>query len=102
MRVYSSWRFTRSASLLRTTILLCLGVFLLSWPAGGSEVSTVLTAAEAVRGQTNQQIARTLSISVSTVKRHVRHISEKLGVSERVQVAVRAVELGVLDDREGD
>jgi DNA-binding NarL/FixJ family response regulator len=55
-----------------------------------------------VRGQTNQQIGRTLSISVSTVKRHVRHISEKLGVSERVQAAVRAVELGVLGEREGE
>jgi hypothetical protein len=47
MRVYSSWRFTRSSSLLRTTILLCLGVFLLSWSAGGSEASAVLTVAEA-------------------------------------------------------
>jgi hypothetical protein len=47
MRVYSSWRFTRSSSLLRTTILLCLGVFLLSWSAVGSEVSAVLTVAEA-------------------------------------------------------
>lgn len=55
-----------------------------------------------VRGQSKQQIASTLSISASTVKRHVRHISEKLGVSERVQAAVRAVELGVLDEREGN
>jgi hypothetical protein len=47
MRVYSSWRFTRSAPLLRTTILLCLGVFLLSWSAGGSEVSTGLAGAGA-------------------------------------------------------
>ena len=54
-----------------------------------------------VRGQTNQQIARHLSISVSTVKRHIRHISAKLGVSDRVQAAVRAVELGLLEEREG-
>ena len=54
-----------------------------------------------VRGQTNQQIARTLSISVSTVKRHVRHISAKLEVSDRVQAAVRAVELGLLGERGG-
>jgi hypothetical protein len=47
MRVFSSsWRFTRSASLLRTTILLCLGVCLLSWSAGGSEVSAVLTVTD--------------------------------------------------------
>ncbi len=56
---------------------------------------------EVVQGQTNQQIARNLSISVSTVKRHIRHISAKLGVSERVQAAVRAVELGLLDERNG-
>jgi DNA-binding NarL/FixJ family response regulator len=54
-----------------------------------------------VRGQTNQQIARTLLISVSTVKRHIRHISAKLGVSDRVQAAVRAIELGLLDEQNG-
>jgi DNA-binding NarL/FixJ family response regulator len=55
-----------------------------------------------VRGQTNQQIARNLFISVSTVKRHIRQIGAKLEVSDRVQAAVRAIELGVLDEREGD
>ena len=55
-----------------------------------------------VRGQTNQQISRTLSISVSTVKRHIRHISAKLGVSDRVQIAVRAIELGLLDEPNGN
>jgi hypothetical protein len=47
MRLSSSWRFTGSASLLTTTILLYLGVCLLSWPAGGSEVSAVLAVADA-------------------------------------------------------
>jgi DNA-binding NarL/FixJ family response regulator len=75
---------------------------------GGSHPARSLSSREVeilrlvVRGQTNQQIGHTLSISASTVKRHVRHISEKLGVSERVQAAVRAVELGVLGEREGD
>jgi DNA-binding NarL/FixJ family response regulator len=55
-----------------------------------------------VRGQTNQQISRNLLISVSTVKRHLRHISAKLRVCDRVQAAVRAVELGLLDERSGD
>jgi DNA-binding NarL/FixJ family response regulator len=55
-----------------------------------------------VQGRTNQQVARTLLISVSTVKRHLRHISTKLGVCDRVQAAVRAVELGLLDERKGD
>jgi DNA-binding NarL/FixJ family response regulator len=53
------------------------------------------------RGQTNQQIARNLLISASTVKRHIRHISAKLGVCDRVQAAVRAVELGLLDEPDG-
>jgi DNA-binding NarL/FixJ family response regulator len=48
------------------------------------------------RGYTNQQIARQLLISVSTVKKHVRNVISKLGVSDRTQAAVRAVELGVL------
>ena len=43
MRLLSSWRFTHSASLLTTTVLICLGAFLLSWSASGSELSPVLT-----------------------------------------------------------
>jgi DNA-binding NarL/FixJ family response regulator len=51
------------------------------------------------QGQTNRQIARNLLISVSTVKRHIRQISAKLEVCDRVQAAVRAIELGLLDER---
>ena len=47
-------------------------------------------------GLTNQEIARRLVISAGTVKHHVRHIASKLGVSDRTQAAVRAVELGLL------
>ncbi len=47
------------------------------------------------RGQTNQQISRSLLISVSTVKNHVRQIIAKLGVSDRTQAAVKAIELGL-------
>ncbi len=74
---------------------------------GGSSPAVSLTPREievlrlVVQGQTNQQIARTLLISVSTVKRHIRHISTKLGVCDRVQAAVRAVELGLLDEQNG-
>lgn len=46
------------------------------------------------RGQSNQQIADELFISISTVKNHVHHIIEKLGVSDRVQAAVLAIERG--------
>jgi NarL family two-component system response regulator LiaR len=47
-------------------------------------------------GLTNQEIARRLAISPGTVKHHVRHIASKLGVSDRTQASVRAVELGLL------
>jgi DNA-binding NarL/FixJ family response regulator len=55
-----------------------------------------------VQGKTNHQIAKNLFISVSTVKRHIRHISAKLGVCDRLQAAVRAIELGLLDERNGE
>lgn len=49
-----------------------------------------------MQGQTNREIAQNLIVSVSTVKIHVEHILAKLGVSDRTQAAVRAVELGLL------
>ncbi len=47
------------------------------------------------RGLTNRQIARELYISADTAKFHVRHVVEKLGVSDRTQAAYRAAELGL-------
>jgi DNA-binding NarL/FixJ family response regulator len=49
-----------------------------------------------VEGQTNREIAYNLHISVGTVKAHVEHIIAKLGVSDRTQAAVRAVEMRLL------
>lgn len=48
------------------------------------------------QGRTNYQIARSLGVSLSTVKKHVRYIITKLGVSDRTQAALKAVELGLL------
>lgn len=48
------------------------------------------------QGQTNREIAGQLSVSVGTVKIHVEHIIAKLGVSDRTQAAVRALESGLL------
>jgi two-component system, NarL family, response regulator LiaR len=47
------------------------------------------------QGRTNPQIARIVLSSVSTVKIHVQNIISKLGVSDRTQAAVRAIELGL-------
>ena len=48
------------------------------------------------RGQTNPQIAQNLMISRGTAKIHVQHIISKLGVSDRTQAAVRAIEAGMV------
>jgi ATP/maltotriose-dependent transcriptional regulator MalT len=48
-------------------------------------------------GLKNKEIARALFISEATVKVHVRHILEKLGVKTRTQAAVRAAELSEED-----
>lgn len=47
-------------------------------------------------GLSNKEIARSLHISVETVKEHVHHILEKLGVSGRTQAAVWAVRKGLI------
>jgi DNA-binding NarL/FixJ family response regulator len=48
------------------------------------------------QGQTNPQIAQNLLVSRGTVKIHVQHIISKLGVSDRIQAVVRAIESGIL------
>ena len=48
-----------------------------------------------VAGKSNQDIADELVISVGTAKWHVHNILQKLGVSNRSQVIVRAKELGL-------
>jgi LuxR family maltose regulon positive regulatory protein len=50
------------------------------------------------RGDSNQEIADQLVITLDTVKRHVTHIFEKLGVHNRVQAVARARALGLLSD----
>lgn len=48
------------------------------------------------RGDSNKLIARDLGIAETTVKVHVQHILRKLDVASRVQVAVIAVERGLI------
>jgi NarL family two-component system response regulator LiaR len=47
------------------------------------------------QGKTNQQIAKDLLVSVSTVKKHMRQIIPKLGVSDRTQAAILALKIGL-------
>ncbi|MCC6173679.1 MAG: response regulator transcription factor [Chloroflexi bacterium] len=49
-----------------------------------------------VEGLTNKEIASRLCLSPDTVKNHVVHVIQKLGVSDRTQAAVMAVRQGMI------
>jgi DNA-binding NarL/FixJ family response regulator len=51
-----------------------------------------------VDGADNNEIAKRLHLSPSTVKHHVSSILEKLGVENRIQAAVLAVRSGLVDE----
>ena len=48
------------------------------------------------QGSSNPEIARALHLSEATVKTHLLHVFEKLGVSDRTRAVTRAMELGIL------
>lgn len=53
-----------------------------------------------VQGNSNQEIAHTLVLTIDTVKSHMSSIFSKLGVHTRVQAVARARALGLLSDEQ--
>lgn len=47
-------------------------------------------------GLSNQKIAQRLGLGLETVKTHMRHIMEKLAVSDRTEAAVKAMKQGIM------
>lgn len=70
-------------------------------PDPGTPAADLLTNSEArvlrllAEGLDNAAIAAALNLSVNTVKTHIRHILEKLHVSDRTQAALWAVRHGL-------
>jgi DNA-binding NarL/FixJ family response regulator len=48
------------------------------------------------QGSSNPEIAAALYLSEATVKTHLLHVFEKLGVSDRTRAVTKAMELGIL------
>ena len=53
-------------------------------------------------GLSNQEIARNLVVTVSTVKTHLNNIYAKFHVHTRLQAVTKAYDLGLLSPRGGD
>jgi DNA-binding NarL/FixJ family response regulator len=79
-------------------------------PSEGSPIMAIpepLTSKElevlklVARGQSNQQIAKNQQVSASTIKKQMHSVMAKLGVADRTQAAVVALERGLLTDSEG-
>lgn len=67
--------------------------------AGALSLREIEVLREVASGNTNAEIAGQLHISQATVKTHLLHIYDKLGVSDRAAAVAAAYESGVLTNR---
>lgn len=65
-------------------------------PALAPTVRELEVLALVAQGQSNDQIARTLFVSRATIKTHLTHLYEKLGVTSRTAAVAAARERGIL------
>ena len=63
-------------------------------PLSGRELEVLQLLAD---GSSNRAIAEELVVTLDTVKSHVTHVLDKLGVANRTQAVTRARELGLLE-----
>jgi DNA-binding NarL/FixJ family response regulator len=49
-----------------------------------------------VQGRSNKQIAEEIFVSEKTVKNHLNHLFKKLGVKNRTEAVVKAIERGLV------
>ncbi len=56
-----------------------------------------------MRGETNQAIAKQLDVAIGTVRKHLGHVFDKLGVQSRTEAIAQVLQrLGLLDDPSTD
>ncbi|HKG23294.1 MAG TPA: response regulator transcription factor, partial [Blastocatellia bacterium] len=55
-----------------------------------------------VKGYSNKEISNTIYISLDTVKAHLKHIFEKLGVDCRTKAAIKALKYNIIADPEAE
>jgi DNA-binding NarL/FixJ family response regulator len=60
------------------------------WTPKEREVAALL-----IRGHRNKEIATEMGVTEQTVKNHLHHMSAKIGASDRMQVAMYALRLGI-------
>ncbi|MCX5784364.1 MAG: response regulator transcription factor [Elusimicrobia bacterium] len=53
------------------------------------------------KGQSNKEIAQQLGCSVKTIKNHLNSVFQKLGVNNRTEAVVKAIEKGLISAEDG-